>query len=129
MPSPRRSGAVRERRIEHASANSSSAWAAACGWPSPTRLTVGVVVRPRGRALFAPRARGRPGTPSPRRPSGPLPDRAWAPREVGLDFGSGRLAVAYNAILGANVEVVQMVGADAEKKRKDYVSLKLGLRF
>jgi len=48
---------------------------------------------------------------------------------VGLDFGSGRLAVAYNAILGANVEVVQMVGADAEKKRKDYVSLKLGLRF
>lgn len=49
--------------------------------------------------------------------------------QVGIDFGRGRLALAYNAVLGANVEVVQTVGEDAETKRQDYLSVELGMRF
>jgi hypothetical protein len=48
--------------------------------------------------------------------------------QVGVDFGRGRLAVSYNAVLGANVEVTQTVG-DTRTVRQDYRSVELDMRF
>lgn len=49
--------------------------------------------------------------------------------QIGIQLGSVRLAAAYNAILGANIEVVQQVGAEAETKRQDYLSVEFGFGF
>ena len=49
--------------------------------------------------------------------------------QVGIELGRARLAATYNAVLGANVEVVQTVGAAPKNTRQDYVSLELGMRF
>jgi hypothetical protein len=48
--------------------------------------------------------------------------------QVGIEFGRGRLAATYNAVLGANVEVTQSVG-DTKSVRQDYWSVELGMRF
>ena len=48
--------------------------------------------------------------------------------QVGIEFGRGRLAATYNAVLGANVEITQTVG-NTKTVRQDYLSLELGMRF
>ncbi len=48
--------------------------------------------------------------------------------QVGIEFGRGRLAATYNAVLGANVEIQQNVGG-AKSVRQDYWSVELGMRF
>jgi hypothetical protein len=48
--------------------------------------------------------------------------------QVGIEFGRGRLAATYNAVLGANVEVTQNVG-NTKTYRQDYWSVELGMRF
>ncbi len=48
--------------------------------------------------------------------------------QLGIEFGRGRLMATYNAVLGANVEIVQTVG-DTKSVRQDYWSVELGMRF
>lgn len=51
--------------------------------------------------------------------------------QVGVDLGPFRLAATYNAILGASLEVSQMVGdvRETTKLSQNYLSLELSFRF
>jgi outer membrane protein X len=51
--------------------------------------------------------------------------------EVGVDLGRVRLAVTYNAIVGASIEVTQTVGTVQETTRvsQNYLSLELSFQF
>jgi hypothetical protein len=48
--------------------------------------------------------------------------------QLGIEFGRGRLVATYNAVLGANVEIVQTVG-NTKTVRQDYWAVELGMRF
>lgn len=52
--------------------------------------------------------------------------------QVGLDLGRLRLAATYNAILGADIEVTQMIGTPSEQKvsfSQNYLSFEMSIRF
>lgn len=49
--------------------------------------------------------------------------------QVGLQLGGFRLALTYNALLGAEIEVTQSVGGATESKRQDFLSLDLAFQI